>query len=69
VRTINALRDEPLAVGFDAWRDADQRYYVSDTRRFAEATGWTPSVGIRQGVDALYQWLQANAKAPAALAS
>jgi CDP-paratose 2-epimerase len=69
VDTINGLRDEPLAVEFDAWREADQRYYVSDTRKFAEATGWTPSVSVRQGVDALYQWLRLHTKAPAALAS
>jgi CDP-paratose 2-epimerase len=69
VDTINGLRDEPLAVDFDVWREADQRYYVSDTRRFGDATGWTPTVGVRQGVRAVYDWLQVHTKAPAALAS
>jgi CDP-paratose 2-epimerase len=39
------------------WRPGDQRSYVADTRRFGEATGWTPLVGVRQGLKLLYQWL------------
>jgi CDP-paratose 2-epimerase len=69
VDTINGLRDEPLALYFGAWREADQRYYVSDTRRFGDATGWTPTVGVNQGIRALYHWLRVHTKAPAALAS
>jgi CDP-paratose 2-epimerase len=41
-----------------AWRPGDQRYYVSDTRRFAAATGWAPRVGVREGVGKLYGWLK-----------
>ena len=40
------------------WRAADQQYYVSDTRKFSEATGWSPKVGVRAGIGLLYQWLQ-----------
>jgi CDP-paratose 2-epimerase len=39
------------------WRLADQRYYVSDFRRFAEATGWAPRTGLDDGIDALLDWL------------
>jgi CDP-paratose 2-epimerase len=44
-------------VAFDDWRVGDQRYYVSDTRRFQSATGWRPKVGVRDGVARLHQWL------------
>lgn len=44
-------------VGFSKWRAADQRYYVSDISRFARATGWSPKVGVREGVACLYRWL------------
>jgi CDP-paratose 2-epimerase len=47
----------PPAVGFDAWRPGDQRYYVSDTRGFELATGWRPTVGVREGVARLADWL------------
>jgi CDP-paratose 2-epimerase len=57
VDTINDIRSQPALVDFDRWREADQRYYVSDTRKFADATGWTPRVAVRQGVCALNDWL------------
>jgi len=44
-------------IAFGDWRTGDQRYYVSDTRRFREATGWAPRHSVEQGVAKLYQWL------------
>jgi CDP-paratose 2-epimerase len=40
-----------------AWRAGDQRYYVSDTRAFTEATGWQPRVAPRAGIERLHGWL------------
>jgi len=54
---IRDLHGERPAVRFDEWRTGDQRYYVSDTRRFGRATGWSPRVGVREGVEQLYEWL------------
>ncbi|HKU62240.1 MAG TPA: NAD-dependent epimerase/dehydratase family protein [Gemmatimonadales bacterium] len=45
------------AIGFDAWRPGDQRYFVSDTRNFEQVTGWRPAVGVRDGVARLADWL------------
>ncbi|HEX4770725.1 MAG TPA: GDP-mannose 4,6-dehydratase [Bryobacteraceae bacterium] len=39
------------------WRVGDQRYYVSDTRKFRAATGWAPRISVREGVRRLYEWL------------
>lgn len=53
----------------DTWRAADQRYYVSNTQRFREATGWEPRVGIPTGVRRLRDWLAAEReRRPAAAA-
>lgn len=41
----------------EAWRPGDQRYYVSDTRRFKAATGWAPKVNAREGIERLFEWL------------
>jgi CDP-paratose 2-epimerase len=41
---------------FSKWRAADQRYYVSDVSRFVRAVGWSPKIGVREGVTRLYQW-------------
>jgi len=60
VDIINELAISPATLQFDGWREADQRYYVSDTRAFREATGWSPRVGVEPGVRALYDWLLAS---------
>jgi CDP-paratose 2-epimerase len=49
-----------------AWaeeRAGDQRYYVSDTTRFGELTGWRPSVPVEDGVAELHRWLGRRAGA------
>lgn len=55
---IGSLHGEkPRTHGAD-WRPGDQRYYVSDTRKFKAATGWAPKVNVREGVERLYAWLR-----------
>jgi CDP-paratose 2-epimerase len=45
---------------FGPWRAADQRFYVSDCRRFAAATNWAPRVSVRDGLRRLADWLEAH---------
>jgi CDP-paratose 2-epimerase len=54
---IGELRGESPEIHFDQWRPGDQRYYVSDTSKYRLATGWDPTVSVRDGVGRLYQWL------------
>ncbi len=58
LKQISELQGGELSAEFDEWRTADQRYYVSDIRKFSQATGWVPRVGVRAGIARLYQWLQ-----------
>jgi CDP-paratose 2-epimerase len=58
LEALGALRNETVAAQFDAWREADQRYYVSDTRKFAAATGWSARTSVADGIRALHDWLQ-----------
>ena len=48
--------ERPLHL-IEPWRTADQRYYVSNTSRFQEATGWRPRTGINEGLETLASWL------------
>jgi CDP-paratose 2-epimerase len=47
---------------FHDWRVGDQKYYVSNTRSFQEATGWFPRVGVEDGMQRLWNWLSASEK-------
>jgi CDP-paratose 2-epimerase len=54
IETLHGVRP---AVEFEDWRTGDQRYYVSDTGQFQQATGWKPKVDAREGIALLYRWL------------
>ena len=43
---------------FAPWRAADQRYYVSDTHKFEQRTGWKPVVDVAKGLSELLAWLE-----------
>jgi CDP-paratose 2-epimerase len=63
---IERLDGQRPATAHEDWRTGDQRYYVSDTRRFEAATGWRPAIDAREGVERLYRWLQQMRAEPAA---
>ncbi|MBC5775131.1 GDP-mannose 4,6-dehydratase [Pontibacter sp. KCTC 32443] len=60
LKTIGKYRGKKIALSFGDWRPGDQHYYVSDTRKFQEATGWYPKHNVQEGVAKLYQWLCEN---------
>ena len=63
---VTSLADRGFAVVHQCvtvpgpWRVADQKYYVSDTRKFEQSTGWHPQVSVREGLSTLYRWLRDN---------
>jgi len=60
---IEALHGSRPKLAFDDWRVGDQRYYVSDTRGFEQATGWRRRVDPQDGIARLYQWLAERERA------
>jgi CDP-paratose 2-epimerase len=61
---ITELKGKQPQIHFDQWRCSDQRYYVSNCNKFKEATGWSPKINVRAGVEKLYQWLSSNRVVP-----
>jgi CDP-paratose 2-epimerase len=57
LRRIAACTGEPIEPVFGPWRAGDQRYYVSDVRRFSRLTGWRPSVRLSAGLGRLHRAL------------
>jgi len=57
LKMIGKYRGKEIPLSFDDWRPGDQHYYVSDTRKFQQATGWYPKHKVQEGVARLYQWL------------
>ncbi|RYD68676.1 MAG: NAD-dependent epimerase/dehydratase family protein [Verrucomicrobiaceae bacterium] len=66
MRCIEQLNGSAPSIEWGDWRPGDQRYYVSDFRKFQSATGWSPRVNIEEGVRRLHAWLQESHAEPAA---
>jgi CDP-paratose 2-epimerase len=58
LKLIEGREGRKPVVEMSDWRAGDQRYYVSDTRKFEKATGWAARVGVREGVGRLHEWLK-----------
>jgi CDP-paratose 2-epimerase len=58
IELVEELEDRTIDVLWGEERTGDQRYYVADTNRLHERTGWRPSVTVREGVEALHEWLR-----------
>jgi CDP-paratose 2-epimerase len=56
VALLDELNGGAPPIVFGDERPGDQRWYVTDTSRFRDATGWAPAVSAREGVEALYSW-------------
>jgi CDP-paratose 2-epimerase len=57
LRLIEELQEGPVEVGFAEERPGDQRWYVSDTKRLQEETGWERSVDVTSGIASLHRRL------------
>lgn len=57
ITLIEGLLAAPVKLTFGEWRPGDQRYYVSDTSKFQQMTGWRPQVRVKEGLLRLYEWL------------
>ncbi len=64
VDLVDHLSGRRPEVRFAEGRAGDQRWYVSDTRAFAEATGWAPTVLPVEGIGRLWAWLQDTGVSP-----
>lgn len=58
---LNIIKEKTgkeMNISFDKWRTGDQLYYVSNTSRFKETTGWLPKYSADKGIEALLEWLR-----------
>ena len=58
LRLLAARGLRPGSVRFEAWRSGDQKYYASNTESFRSETGWSPRVGVGEGLDRLCRALE-----------
>jgi len=54
---VEIKNKQKIVLDYGGFRTGDQVYYVSDTKKFQQAVGWSPSFAIEEGLDHLYNWL------------
>jgi len=57
---LENLLGRKIEVGRGSWRPGDQKIFVSDIRKAGRELGWTPKVGVQEGIIRLFDWVQAN---------
>ena len=60
VELIREVTGRQVELGFEGWRQGDQRWYVSDTGKARAALGLAKPLGWREGVARLAEWLHAE---------
>jgi CDP-paratose 2-epimerase len=58
VEQISKMNKNEIDIRYGDWREGDQKYYVSDTRKMELATGWTPKTNAKDGLQKLFNWLK-----------
>jgi CDP-paratose 2-epimerase len=57
---LERLTGRPIPVNWADWRPGDQRIYVSDISKAEKELGWKPKVGVEEGIERLYRWVESN---------
>jgi CDP-paratose 2-epimerase len=57
---LERLLGRPLAAHYSDWRPGDQRVYVSNIEKARRELGWSPKIGVQEGIERLYNWVVAN---------
>jgi CDP-paratose 2-epimerase len=57
---LEELAGHPIPVKYGDWRPGDQPVYISDISRAQRELGWTPQVGLREGIARLWRWVCEN---------
>jgi CDP-paratose 2-epimerase len=58
IKDIENINGADIILEYEDWRPGDQKFYVSDIRKFQKLTGWYPKVSAKTGIRKLYKWLK-----------
>lgn len=57
---LEKLLGRKLDVARGDWRPGDQRVFYADIRKAEQELGWSPKIGVEEGIRRLYDWVQEN---------
>jgi CDP-paratose 2-epimerase len=57
---LEKLLGKKLEVARGDWRPGDQRVFYADVSKAARELGWSPKIGVEEGVEKLFEWVKEN---------
>jgi len=57
---LSRLLGREIEVAYEGWRPGDQRLYISDISKAEEDFEWMPKIGLHEGIERLFHWVEAN---------
>lgn len=57
---LERLLEEKIEVGHGDWRPGDQRVFYADISKAEQELGWTPKIGVEEGIRRLIKWVKEN---------
>jgi len=57
---LEARLGRKLPLTYSDWRPGDQKVFVCNIDKAKRMLGWSPKIGVKQGVDLLYDWSAKN---------
>jgi CDP-paratose 2-epimerase len=57
---LEKLLGKPVPVRRGDWRPGDQKVFVADIRKAERELGWKPKIGVKEGVERLFEWVRWN---------
>jgi CDP-paratose 2-epimerase len=57
---LEKLLGKKIPVARGDWRPGDQRVFYADIRKAGRELGWSPQMGVEQGVEKLFNWVREN---------
>jgi len=57
---LEKLVDHKIEIGHGDWRPGDQRVFYADVSKAVRELGWSPKIGVEQGIKMLFEWVSKN---------
>ena len=57
---LEKLLGKEIPAARDDWRPGDQKVFYADIRVAERELGWKPKIGVKEGVERLFEWVKEN---------
>jgi CDP-paratose 2-epimerase len=57
---LEKMLGRKIEVSRAGWRPGDQRVFYADTRKAQQELGWSPRIGLEDGIRKLFDWITQN---------